>query len=857
MTEEKSLTETLILKAKEYTKNGVSIFPLGPKKEPLYGYMWAKHQQNKMTDQEIDLHFKKAGGLGVIGGSCSGSLEIIDVDVKDDITGRIWEDYSEMLKNNLPELYPQLVIARSKNGGKHIYFRCSVIGRNDGKIARSVNKKVVIETRAEGGYVAAAPTPGYEFIQGDSSTIPTITPEERSIIFGIAESFNLYIEPEAAERAAPRGKSNSANLSPFQDYSDRGDVVQLLVDNGWTEGKTVGKRTHLLRPGDTDSKTSGNFHQEKRVLFVHSTNAAPLENKKYGPTDLFILLECGGDKKIAYRRLLENGFGEPYQGENPAPTQLEIRTIEIKVESRVTSESTIISVIGERLKIENIQVSQGDSITITSPGEDSREEVLKAIELASETGKQIYVKEGKEPEIRSYQYQLQAVLNKYGTIGGEEQEFTDRDLDSLTEELTEIGSQLKSNIDLERYKKLLFSIEAIAELGITEDSLLEAVERITAKKAEAAQAADTRKLHDQTAALIARGDDAGALTLMVTSAKEIQQQSRAADYSRLLEPTTEAQIREEQSTVPESLNSGFTIAGAELLLPASALSVFAAQTGHGKTLMLINTILNVAEANPDKQYLLFTYEEPANNIIQYFLNAYINHDLNRAEDSNRRLLKEYFRTGDLQYIGNKEFFEKAKDAFFTTYIETGRILIKYVNYDSAELTGAIEYLKRKANIGGVFIDYFQLLKLPADKFKNYSARQEELKQICIDLKDVAIDTKLPIVLAAQFNREVNNLMKLHPTNIGEAGDIERIVNTLIGLWDISKKTASKGEKPTASDSEIDKRTGSLEQGMYIELLKSRDLPAGAYEVLDYNGNTGKLKNKAGNGIKVNDNPFEQ
>ena len=30
--------------------------------------------------------------------------------------------------------------------------------------------------------------------------------------------------------------------------------------------------------------------------------------------------------------------------------------------------------------------------------------------------------------------------------------------------------------------------------------------------------------------------------------------------------------------------------------------------------------------------------------------------------------------------------------------------------------------------------------------------------------------------------------------------------------------------------------------MYLEILKSRDLPTGAYEVLDFNGNTGKIKN---------------
>jgi len=33
-------------------------------------------------------------------------------------------------------------------------------------------------------------------------------------------------------------------------------------------------------------------------------------------------------------------------------------------------------------------------------------------------------------------------------------------------------------------------------------------------------------------------------------------------------------------------------------------------------------------------------------------------------------------------------------------------------------------------------------------------RQEELKQICLMLKDCAVDTGLPVLLAAQFNRTV-------------------------------------------------------------------------------------------------------
>jgi hypothetical protein len=269
--------------------------------------------------------------------------------------------------------------------------------------------------------------------------------------------------------------------------------------------------------------------------------------------------------------------------------------------------------------------------------------------------------------------------------------------------------------------------------------------------------------------------------------------------------------------------------------------------------MAVNTVLNVATAQPDKKFIFFTYEERATAILQYFLNTYIDKELNSStyDKSNRRLIKDYFKTGSTQYIAreNIAYFKTKKDEFFKTYIETGRILIKYVDFNSEELSLAIRYLqKTEPSLGGVFIDYFQLLNLPGGvkRAERINSRQEELKKICQQLKGVAVDTGLPLCLAAQFNREVANLMDMHPTKIREAADIEQIVNTLVALWNLSKPQVNKETSKTEAK-EIYNRTGGSENGMYIELLKSRDLPTGCYEVLDYNGKTGKIKNSSSSG----------
>ena len=156
-------------------------------------------------------------------------------------------------------------------------------------------------------------------------------------------------------------------------------------------------------------------------------------------------------------------------------------------------------------------------------------------------------------------------------------------------------------------------------------------------------------------------------------------------------------------------------------------------------------------------------------------------------------------------------------------------------------------MHKNTNVGAIFIDYIQLLNLPEGKYKTFS-RQEEIKEICISLKDIAIETGLPIILGAQFNREVSNQLKIHATKIGEAGDIERIANLIIGFWNNNfKGLASESEAREISNNGFD-----APDTLYTVILKNRGGKAGLSDALLFNGNTGKIQNKEENKF---DNPF--
>jgi replicative DNA helicase len=116
-----------------------------------------------------------------------------------------------------------------------------------------------------------------------------------------------------------------------------------------------------------------------------------------------------------------------------------------------------------------------------------------------------------------------------------------------------------------------------------------------------------------------------------------------------------------------------------------------------------------------------------------------------------------------------------------------------------------------------------------------------MKEICIALKDLAVETGLPIILGAQFNREVTNQLKIHATKIGEAGDIERIANLIVGFWNNNFKPLNPTEVELK---DLNSKRVNTPDTLYTVVLKNRGGRVGLEELLSFNGNTGKIKNSS-------------
>lgn len=894
--------------AKEYIEErGLSVITITDKKSPAL-IEWKTLQNRAIENPEELFTGAKVNtklpiyGLGVITGSVNGNLEVIDIDTKNDTKGWIWEDLKEEIENTLPHLLEQFLIVQTVSGGYHIYYRCETIEKNL-KLAHNEKGEAILETRGEGGYVVAPPTPKYKSIQGSYSSIPDITPEERDTLLSICRSLTQYIKPEST--ATPSTYSTTISNpedSPLEAYNQEGAsvVIPLLVSHDWKEVERSGERIKLKRPGETTAHSSGDFNIGKNVFKVFSTSTVFESGKGYSPASVFCILECGGDWKLTYQRLLERGYGKPLRGEKVSRTSIELNETIVTTESKVreynktsreivpltvttplanyknsglTKGDIVENFIGEEsivscsnlLKIEDLATAQGD-IYISIPDKEfpgsyyitgsAIKEAFSIIEMAQGTEKKIYIEQAGKSAKRSYLWQLDTIFNKYIEIQGDREELTDPEKDSFIAELVAVSTGL-TGIDRDLYIKTLLENEYISEIGITRDGIQETIEKIRGEEKTKQLQAQTEELTRQTQELLSKGKPEEALKLLQEATTKLSKLKTKDFISDILKATSRKDILEELRTAPEGLRSGYKVGkikngnltySEEWLITAGGLTAIAGATNHGKTDFLINTCLNVCKEYTDKKFIYLTYEQSTTDIFLRFLNSFCEIDITSTR-SNVRAIKNYYKFGETENPTALKEWKKKEEEFFIDFIDSKRLIIKQVSYNSEDINTTIEQLcKEDSSIGGFFIDYYQKLELPKEN-KKRDNRVEELKEIGQRLNDLCIKTKIPIILGAQFNRKVMSPEDMFPQNIGEAGDIERILDTLIAIWNTTKKLR-KHEKEEGSNltekgiaREENKRLVGIPGRLYIEVLKSRDTETGLEALLDYNGKLGSIKNQ--------------
>ena len=315
---------------------GLQFIPVMQNKRPI-----PKNCQN--AAQKYDL--SNVAGVGLVCGELSQNLEAIDIDLKYDITGKLFENYKKLIHDIDPKLLAKLVVQKTRSNGYHFIYRCAKIEGNlklanrpttddekrftysetykvkcqEGKTHEEADKvaqksaendkvRVLLETRGLGGFIVCAPSEGYDFVFGDLQSISFISESERDTLFTIARQFNQVVEEpiEVDRKKAPK----TAGLSSMDDYNQRGDVIGLLEEYGWKVVGKKGSKTLLLRPGQTSAASSGNFDSSRNWFSVFTTSTEFQPNKAYLPYSVFAQLKCKNDFTETARQLYELGYGD-------------------------------------------------------------------------------------------------------------------------------------------------------------------------------------------------------------------------------------------------------------------------------------------------------------------------------------------------------------------------------------------------------------------------------------------------------------------------------------------------------------------------------------------------------------------
>lgn len=332
--------------ARAYNLAGLRVIPVDENKRPTC--KWAQYQAGQ-TMRDIEELFKAdCYGIAMLTGN---GIEVVDIDTKYDLTGTLFNDFmtlnDKINANAIP--FTSLTIQQTRSGGYHLIYRCTEIEGNQKLASRPATQAeleehnataqrkidnpdsmpvVLIETRGTGGYILIDPTPGYETQWGAIETIPLISKQQRAALLLAAQNFNEISRNKGPEQK-PVVRQEVKGLTPWDDYNAKTNIVDLLLSYGWLYVYEDASRVYLRRPGNTDAKTSGNFHKAKN-LFRSFTTSSPLPSET-GLTafGIYTYMDHSGDFSAAARDLYKQGYGDRLDAKQEKEVRTEERQNEI------------------------------------------------------------------------------------------------------------------------------------------------------------------------------------------------------------------------------------------------------------------------------------------------------------------------------------------------------------------------------------------------------------------------------------------------------------------------------------------------------------------------------------------------
>ena len=471
-----------------------------------------------------------------------------------------------------------------------------------------------------------------------------------------------------------------------------------------------------------------------------------------------------------------------------------------------------------------------------------------------------------------YEYELQQTVKEYSA-----------DAAIMTTKATEIYRRISNYAQRNMLKADITDAKSgymltLKEAGLTAQAL-SYVDRDDAAKTWAARMAEIT-------AAIPNAKTPESMGALLNKAQRIQNAETFNDFAAQINITRE-ELHRLISSKPDYLNTTWKLykqnkknihySNRVIGFAPAAVSICAAPTNHGKTLFLLQTAINCV-LQEGKHIIYASLENDNEQLYVRALAAYMGMNgekIQPDEYGNIPNLRDAIRTGikgddmppALFSVGNKPLDIAAYEDEYEKKIAPLLGLARVKSDVDAMINNMTEQVEQWRNAGtdavAIFVDYLQLLHAP--NLYTHS-RTDEVKYICDRLNDMAKQTKLPVILAAQFNRAAtqsggDGLDGVELANIGESAGIENIAEDVYLIWQVDKikvdalphsKDKTEPHKlilpPSATRTrrcfeDIENDTTLRDGYLYIENLKARDYATGGYCLLPFYGAAGAVTSK--------------
>ena len=874
-TQTKEEREAVKAAALDYLTAGLSVLPLGADKKPVG--KWEEYQTERATPGQASAWNSPA--VGIVGGAISGNLWILDFDKEAE---ELYPAWRALLAAKYPALAAALEgapVARTSKG-YHVYMRLPEPRGNEllaGYYAEADGKRKVeklIETRGEGGYVVAPPSPHpsgarYQWLR-PLEAIPTLSPELTEQLLAACRSFDRR-EPRHEPAAAAMLPATRPAPLPAGSHGDRPTLEEIRemlrhinYPTSYEEWIAVLMAIHSAYPGPEGLAAAVEWREWEPGEIAQKWKSFKKDAGGVGIGTLVEKAKQGGYKPPRREKPAAVG-GPAHEPEEPSYPRYRVgervNPISHKGELLLSEPATVIEILGTHNGEigYRYQTAAGEEYTTVEsrlePAEPARPspsgpppalplvaglreivlvDTFHAAEALNRAGLSVWavaLPEVKQEHAAALQEAgvervivamssptateaaIRALLRAKAIEGLLVATWEgDTSLDALAAEHglpaaekilagairvgTWLGEHLTAGVepplpDLEEERLLARAAELYtwlrdreplhAEALITElcdrlDIRYEEIRPRLERAYEHKTQEETRETLDSLLHAAARANTAGD----VDKTREILDTATRAFSSSFVEyprAYTLADLEADILTEPDSLPLPWReLAGVRF--PRAGLSVISADSGRGKTTMMLN-LLERYLASPvlaEESLYFYTYEEPASHIALKLI--MIMSGVKLHEEQNFHAFRAYIKSRATRALHNPD---RAIDEAIARYAEatqSGRLVLSDKMPTLEELVASLGLIARTGKAAAVFVDYVQRIPPPRD----YKAgtRQLELAQIVQELRKTAVTKGLAVITGSQVNpqgelreakdiyHEAQVVLKLEPGEVTEA-----------------------------------------------------------------------------------------